>query len=47
MLDDAAGLLYIATRNDWEADRLTAAAKYLVALARSVSATSRKKPKIV
>jgi DNA-binding PadR family transcriptional regulator len=38
-----ASLLYVVTRNDWEAGRLAAEAKFLFSLAKSVSAVRRKK----
>ena len=42
----AASLLYVATRNSWESDRLAAEARFLASLAKSVSTGTRKKSKI-
>jgi hypothetical protein len=38
-------LLYLATRNGWDSGRLAAEARFLTALAKSVSALPRKKSK--
>jgi DNA-binding PadR family transcriptional regulator len=45
--DVLASLLYVVTRNDWEAGRLAAEAKFLFSLAKSVSAVGLKESKTV
>ena len=43
--EGAPSLLYLATRNGWDSGRLAAEARFLTALAKSVSALPRKKSK--
>jgi DNA-binding PadR family transcriptional regulator len=45
--DGVPSLLYVVTRNSWEAGRLAAEAKFLFNLAKSVSTSARKKPRTV
>jgi DNA-binding PadR family transcriptional regulator len=43
--DGVASLLYVSTKNDWDASRLTAEAKFLTALAKSLTREDAGKPK--
>jgi DNA-binding PadR family transcriptional regulator len=43
--DGVASLLYVSTKNDWDASRLTAEAKFLTGLAKSLTRDDTGKPK--